>query len=164
MNLNNVFKRSKMPGTAADFLEWLGNEDQQAVENMYYSELMELPVANRLQLTFLLYNRSWDINNGKWRVSIKFGKAGMFLRSGGSLTAVSWRKSNACLKALLVVWELETRRKVQAVKQVLFEATGQNPVPIFYGRYWLKQGRVPTGETERSNVDDFESYLTNLGF
>lgn len=131
---NNEFVRRA--GDEKDFYEWLGADPT----NLFHLELEGLPVFDRLGI---------DVSINKTKGNKK-NQATVFVRKGSTFLSVYLRLSGkrtysqraAVLSALLTLWELETLRKVQAVKEA-FGVSGTVTVtypPSFQdgqdGFYW----------------------------
>ncbi len=110
---NNQFV--KMTGDLEDFIEWLGGDPS----GLSYSEFFyTLPVFERLGIDFRLNKvGNWPRNKKRQATvfvmkSTPFFK--MFTHVSGKRT---YSKRAAVVSALLALWELETFRKVNAVKE-----------------------------------------------
>jgi len=110
---NNRFLRAM--GDPEDFIEWLG------CKKFFFlctKDIKALPVFGRFSIEFttkMVAPREYK--NPKWQACLDIKKDTPFLQTGSRL--VGMRESNkkdALLKALLALWELETHRKVNAVK------------------------------------------------
>ena len=103
---NNQFVKAL--GDQEDFFKWLGGDPT----NLFHLELQGLPVFERLDIDFMISK-----HNNKRQATIYVRKNSTFLSAYSRLSGKrTYSQRAAVLSALLALWELETLRKVSAVK------------------------------------------------
>ena len=110
--MNNQLVRAA--GDLEDFLEWLGGDPA----GLSFSEFEnELPVFERLGLDFILTKDKNRGKNNKRQATVYVRKGSAFLSAYSRISGKrTYSKRAAVVSALLALWELETLRKVNAVK------------------------------------------------
>lgn len=107
---NKVFKEMADP---EDFYAWLGGDPG---TSLTFSDVESLPVFERLGIEFTLKKTNGP-RRKKWQAQVHVGKASPFLSRYSRLSGGRrYSKLMAVMSGLLVLWELETHRKVSAVK------------------------------------------------
>lgn len=98
------------PGTVQDFLKWVGNTDQKAVEAMKFDELELLPAMKKYHIESVGAGR-WHSNLKKWSFVIKEESTNL-RRSEEFQSKPMLDYNNAFLSGLILIWEMITRRRM----------------------------------------------------
>ena len=109
---NNQFVKAL--GDQEDFLEWLGGDPT----GLNFSEFENtLPVFERLGLDYKLDHCGSKSKNKKRQATVYVRRGSIFLSAYSRISGKrTYSKRAAVISALLALWELETMRKVNAVK------------------------------------------------
>lgn len=121
MLLSEVFKegiqmgpgrkgRLSYPGTASDFVKWLGAKSAKALEEMSFADMEQLPTCKKFNIV--------PLGGGRWHSGqVKFTWMVMQdsenLRMSETFAGTGLHYNHASLLGLLVLWEMVQRRRSQ---------------------------------------------------